>query len=102
MTLGAWLDGRTPAVPVAFRPYVRLTDPDRDVPSARARVDALTEEARSALARARRRDPADRDGAFELLAADAWATWAAEAALDTADPVAALTDLARRLSDPLR
>jgi len=100
VTLRAWLDGRTPVVPVAFRPYVRLTDPDREADLPGDRVDALTEEARSALADARRRDPSDRDGAFDLLAADAWATWAAEAALDTPDPVAALTDLARRLSDP--
>ena len=84
-------------VPVAFRPYVRPTDPDREAESPEARVAILTEEARAALTEARRRDPADRRGA-----ADAWATWAAEAALDSSDPVDALTDLARRLSDATR
>lgn len=102
MTLGAWLDARTPAVPVAFQPWVRPSDPDQEVSSPDERVSALTDEALAALGRARRRDPTDREGAFDLLAADAWATWAAEAALDTTDPVAALTDLARRLSDPAR
>lgn len=102
MTLSDWLDGRTPVVPVAFRPWVRLRDPDREADSPEERLAALTEEARGSLSDARRRDPADREGAFDLLAADAWATWAAEAALDTSDPVASLTQLARRLSDPIR
>ena len=102
MSLADWLAARTPKVPEPFREYVTFVDPDRTPVSPEDRVAALTSEARAALGRARARDAADRAGAFDLLAADAWATWAAEAALETEDPVAALTDLARRLSDPDR
>jgi len=100
VTLREWVESRTPPVPRGFRPWVKLDDPERPAGTADERVDGLVEESRAALARARRRDATDRAGAFDLLAADAWATWAAEAALDTDDPVARLTELARRLSDP--
>lgn len=101
-SLRDWLDARRPVVPTGFRPYVTLREPDRTPASADELVELLAAEAEVALGRARRRDAADREGAFDLLAADAWTTWAAEAALETADPVATLTDLARRLSDPAR
>lgn len=101
-TIRDWLDARRPVVPAGFRPYVAPADPDRRPGSPEDLVDQLAAEAAAALGRARGRDAADRAGAFDLLAADAWATWAAEAALETDDPVATLTDLARRLSDPGR
>ena len=101
-TLSAWIARRRPPVPTDFRPHVRLDDPDREAATADARVDGLVAETRSALSRASSRDASDRAGAFDLLAADAWATYAAEAALDTHDPVATLTELARRLSAATR
>ena len=102
MTLLSWIEARRPVVPEAFRRYVEPDDPARPGDTPEQRVDGLAAEAQSALERARARDTADREGAFDLLAADAWATWAAEAALDADDPVDALTRLARRLSDPTR
>ena len=101
-TLAAWLAPRVERVPEAFRGYVTLSDRDDGGASAAERVERLTEEARTALGRARGRDPSDRAGAFDLLAADAWATWAADAALETDDPVATLVELTRRLADPAR
>ncbi len=96
--LRSWIEGRTPPVPADFREHVRLEDPQRPGSTAAERVNGLVEETRLALARAADRDDSDRAGAFDLLAADAWATWASEAALETEDPVATLTDLAMRLS----
>ncbi len=105
MTLDAWLEARAARVPEAFRSWVERSESSPDASAsltAPERVASLTAEARAALGRSRDRDPGDRAGAFDLLAADAWATWASEAALETDDPVAALTELARRLSDPAR
>jgi hypothetical protein len=98
VTLEAWIASRTPPVPTAFRPSVVPTSPRREVPTPEAAVEALVDEAHVALGRALAREPQDRDGAFDLLAADAFATWAAEAALDVDDPETALLDLARTLS----
>jgi hypothetical protein len=50
---------------------------------------ALTAEARRALAEARA-GAGERRGAFRLLAADAYLTWASEVALASHDPAAAL------------
>jgi hypothetical protein len=84
----AWLAPRLASVP---------TDVPRDVPGwlepARplepATPEALCREARECLERA-----ADatrlHGGAFDLLAADAFATWACQAALEVDDPDAAL------------
>jgi len=102
MTLATWLAGRSPRVPDAFQSHVAPQEPDRVPATAAERVDLLASEAQDALGRAGDRDVADRAGAFDLLAADAWATWAAEATLEADDPVAALTDLARRFADPVR
>jgi len=101
-TLRSWVESRTPPVPQDFQPHLELADPARPGATATDRVDGLAEETRLALARAAGRDAADRAGAFDLLAADAWATWASEAALETSDPVATLTQLAIRLSTSAR
>lgn len=102
MTLGAWLESRTPPIPPAFRSRVTPAAPERETDTPAATVEALVHETQVALTRALSRVPSDREGAFELLAADAFATWAAEAALDLDDPEAALLALARRLSAPPR
>jgi len=101
-SLGAWVAGRTPPVPSSFGPRLRLDDPHRPGATPGQRIEGLVEETRSALARAAARKATDREGAFDLLAADAWATWASEAALEMEDPVATLTELAIRLSDAAR
>ena len=53
-------------------------------------MEALVHEARVAFGRARASEGRPRAGAFDLLAADGFATWASEIALDDTDPDAAL------------
>ncbi len=83
-TLRDWIDGRTPPVPAAFRPTVEPSAPEAAVSAA-----AWVREARAALQRMDG-DARARDGAFALLAADGFATWACEVALEADDPGAAL------------
>jgi hypothetical protein len=86
LALQAWLAARCPGVPEAF---VERLAPESSPGSARAAPHALIGPAlRDALARR-----GERGGAFRLLAADAWITWAAEAALDAPDPEAALLEI---------
>lgn len=91
MTLGEWIDGRTPPVPEGFRDWMRPQDP-----SAPAGVESLAREAGAALARSLAPEGRPRGGAFDLLAADGFLTWACEAALESQDPSAVLEDLIRR------
>ena len=88
MTLAAWIASRRPPVPAAFAAWARPTEPDRA-----ASVQALVNEARVAYGRAEAPEGRPRGGAFDLLAADGFATWACEIALDDADPDAALRDV---------
>lgn len=83
-TLEAWIDGRTPSVPAAFRATVQPSAREAEVSAA-----AWVREARAALRRMDG-DPAAREAAFALLAADGFATWACEVALEADDPGAAL------------
>lgn len=83
-TLASWIDGRVPPVPGGFRPAVAPSDPD-----APASAGSWVREARRALARVDA-DPGAREAAFALLAADGFATWACEMAVDAADPASAL------------
>jgi hypothetical protein len=85
VTLEAWIGSRRPPVPGDFAEWVRPDHPD-----APACAAALVREARVAFARASAPEARPRGGAFDLLAADGFATWACEAALDEADPDAAL------------
>ena len=61
-------------------------------------VEALANEAAAALAFALEPHGRERAGAFDLLAADGFLTWAAEAALETDDPDAALAALISRFA----
>ena len=92
MTLEEWLAGRTPPVPEAFRSWMQPAHPD-----APAGLDSLTREAHEALARALSPEGRPRRGAFDLLAADGFLTYACEAALETDDPRAALDGVVRSL-----
>ena len=61
-------------------------------------VEALASEAEFALERALSPEGRLRQGAFDLLAADGFLTWAAEAALDTEDADATLDALIDRFA----
>jgi len=91
-TLGEWISGRTPPVPAAFAEQVTPERADAEGTS-----ESLLRETRVALTRALACESGDRQGAFALLAADAFATWAAEAALETADPEGELLRLVHAL-----
>ena len=86
LLLAEWLEGRSPPVPDAFRR--RLLVPDGDVPVPPG-VKDLLERAGASLRDALGRE-GERGGAFRLLAADAWVTWACEEALGAPDPEAEL------------
>jgi len=83
-TVASWLAPRVARVPAAFRPW---TGPG--APEAPADPETLAREARAALASAADGSGPHR-GAFHLLAADAFATYACQAALDDPHPDVAL------------
>jgi hypothetical protein len=56
------------------------------------------EAAMEALGRALAPEGRERGGAFDLLAADAFVTWAAEASLDSEAPNETLREMAERLA----
>ncbi len=84
-----WLAGREPSPPEELRARLRL-DPVEGKTIARALSAAAAEQLDEALARPGR----SREGAFHLLAADAFMTYACEAAADA-------PDLEMRLSEML-
>lgn len=92
MTLAAWIDARRPPVPVGFGDWMRPEEP-----SAPAGVESLAREAEAALSRALEPRGRPRRGAFDLLAADGFLTWACEAALESGDPAGTLEELIRRV-----
>lgn len=85
--LGRWLEARKPCAPDTV--LLRLGLVHATAGPADDLVEAVLAEARAAL-----RDALDargeRDGAFRLLAADAYVTYACEAALESPDPGVAL------------
>lgn len=91
MTAADWLARVEPPVPEGFRPWL---EPGGRTPTA----DGLRRAALDALARALAPEGRERGGAFDLLAADAFLTWAAEAALDTERPEVALRGLVRSVA----
>ena len=85
VTLGAWLEAKIPPVPPAFRARL-LADAEAGAP---APGSPPFSRVRSALKGALARE-GERKGAFRLLAADAWITYACEAALAADDAEAEL------------
>ena len=82
VSLGVWLESKDPPVPAAF--LERLLDDELEKTGAESTSRVLAHVGpalRSALAR-----EGKRRGAFRLLAADAWITYACEAALADEDP----------------
>lgn len=83
-----WLEGRLSAVPPVLRSWLHRSEgPDTGV------MEPLVARGRAALADAVARPGRNRDAAFHLLAADAYLTWACEAAAEEADPGDALAAL---------
>lgn len=93
VSLSEWLAGRRPPVPATFAPWMEPADG-----SAPAGWEALLAETRVALDRALEPEGRPRKGAFDLLAADGFATWACEAALETGDPDAVLREMIQSLA----
>ncbi len=91
-TVREWLAARDAPVPLGFQAWMNPAHPD-----APASPTSLVAEAVSALRRAEEPTGRPRQGAFDLLVADGYATWACEAALDESDAVEAL----RRVVDAL-
>ena len=85
-TLRDWLDARHPDVPEALRGWLAVDD---ELPPS---ADGLTGAGLASLDRARVGGRLDRAAAFHLLAADAFLTYACEAAAEEAD-VASCLDL---------
>jgi hypothetical protein len=92
MNVDDWMARRVPPVPEGFRPWI--AGALAAVPRGEAE---LTREARSALARAAK-GSGERNGAFDLLVADALATWAAEAVLEEDEAEGRLEELVRSLA----
>ena len=93
-----WMRSQDPIAPEAF---LRLLELQLQGTLRPELLDALIAEARSALGDALAGE-GERQGAFRLLAADALLTWAAEAALDTEDPEAALRLVLQAVLDEAR
>ena len=95
MTLERWLAGRTPPPPAALADRLRelLAECDgdaRDLPVA----DALVRAAEGVLTRLLREGCGTRTSALDLLAADALATYAFEAAAEEPESMQARTERA--------
>ena len=88
----AWLDTRRPAPPAALRAHLeaQLSDSEERLP------DHLAELGRAMLARVTGRPDGGRELALDLLAADAFVTYAFEAQAEA--DVAGLTVLAQRVA----
>jgi len=93
LPLQDWLAARLPPVPEAFRSRLLEREPGGGEGAVPDRLlDSVGHALRDALAR-----EGERGGAFRLLAADAWITWASEEALGTEDPEARLLDVLREV-----
>lgn len=86
------LPGRLSEVPEAFRPHLDV--PDRGATP----EERLTDAGIRALGRALASGSRLRASAFDLLAADGLITYACEAALESADPDAALVRIVDRVA----
>ena len=99
MSESKWIEGRVPPVPIAFRPWMEeprtMGSANRSGPS----PEALAEAAEKALTRSLGPSGRERDGAFDLLAADGMITYACEAIVaKSSDPLPGLRTVVRRLT----
>lgn len=94
MTIGEWLDTRTPAPPDALAARLRAalgSEVERD---ARELPDRALDAALALLGALMARECTERDQALDLLAADALVTYAFEAASDAPERIAAQAERA--------
>ena len=84
-----WVKTRDPRVPEPFRPFLDASEP----PS----VEGLVTAARRELGRSLQIEAGDRHGAFALLAADAYLTYACERAVEDGGGPAELKQVLSRL-----
>ncbi|HEU4584692.1 MAG TPA: hypothetical protein VFR95_03035 [Gemmatimonadaceae bacterium] len=100
MTLGEWLDGRTPKAPVALAERVRaVLGPalDRELDAGRGHIHAaLLDAARSLLSATPGCASPERRAALDLLAADALVTYAFEIAAEVPEEIDSLAESAMR------
>lgn len=100
MTLGEWLDGRTPTAPVALAQRVRaVLGPalERDLEGGFALSHAaLLDGARSLLSAMPGCEAPGRRAALDLLAADALVTYAFEIAAEAPEEIDSLAESAMR------
>lgn len=94
-TLAEWIAGRTPPAPEAFQPWLAAGTVIQG-----GAAPTLAEEAVRSLAEALARPGRNREGAFHLLAADGYLTYACEAAAEAADVEGTLRRILRRVADP--
>lgn len=87
-----WIAQRQPPAPGGFAAFMRPRDG-----SGPASAETLTNEAHAALSEALDGGDRERLGAFDLLAADGFATWACEAALEADDADAELRAILQTL-----
>lgn len=92
-TTPAWIRAARPPTPPEFHPWLSGAESEGATLPSVEELEAWAEEAldRSVTAGA--------DRAFHLLAADAFLTWACEAALHGDRPGVTLTELARRVAE---
>ncbi len=92
LSLEDWLQTRTPAVPMAFLPYLLESG------SGVTEGQDLTSMGLLALSQALAEPGKDRDGAFHLLSADAFLTYACEIVAEgTGDVVDGLEEILARV-----
>jgi hypothetical protein len=98
VTLGEWLDGRTPKAPVALAERVRAAlGPalERDLAGGPVHAHAsLLDAARSLLSATPGRESPERRAALDLLAADALVTYAFEIAAEVPEEIDSLAESA--------
>ena len=90
-----WLADRLDEVPEELRTWLEAEHADGGEPEV---TDELIRRGLAALAGAMARPGRDRKAAFRLLAADAYLTYACEAALEDSEPEPALRELVGRIA----
>lgn len=98
-TLEGWLAERSPEPPAELARELRASLAAADEAGDRL-FDVLMVAARERLGRARARPGRVRESAFHLLAADAFFSYACEAALESDDPEAALLRIVEVAAEP--
>ena len=89
-SIGDWIDRRARPVPAELRPHLSATGP--------VSPDALLAAAEREVEGCAPGNPRDREAAFELLAADAYVTYACALATERGADASTLRGIARRVA----